>query len=90
MGLSQASPKTCRDCVLAHVRGHLDGCSLVDTMRTGWGQDLGSGSWGIEGFIPLAPLGRGVITVMVRRGLRKSPARIGGGLNLPLMSQGWV
>lgn len=34
----------------------------------------------------LAPLGRGMITVIVKRGLKKSPTRMRGVLNLPL----WV
>lgn len=44
------------------------------------GQDVGRGSWGSVGgcLVPLAPLGRGVATGLVRRGLRKGPARRGG------------
>jgi hypothetical protein len=52
---------------------------------------MGCGPWQLGNrveWLPLAPLGRGMVTIIVRRGLRKSPARVKVAVGSKICSHG--
>lgn len=75
-----AYPRDFEGCVLSfswgRAKGCYDCCSSVGTMGTRHAQwQLRVREWKLD---PSPPLGRGVTTVRMKRGLRNSLARVGG------------